>query len=179
MLKQGGYRGADNYLTRAKDEHVTAGYPWDDFLALASRRCRTSITRGIGPARQSFELDLNLLARLPTHEAPITPFGPVGAVDCFMQGPFFSTVRSSSHLPRAGTLHGTEIQRKSGGYYQSPKPTQGLWEKHALGDAYARASSRHHAATVRSLANGLDYSASSVRMLSTRLGSRTCPCSPP
>ena len=59
MLKAGGYRSPAYYLSRAKEEHIVRGFAWDDQLALAVRKTTASITRGMGPGRQSSPLDLS------------------------------------------------------------------------------------------------------------------------
>ena len=53
LLKSGGHRSPANYFTKAKEEHIKLGFQWSDALQLAVRKATTSVTRGIGPARQS------------------------------------------------------------------------------------------------------------------------------
>ena len=61
LLKAGGHRSAAIYTSPAKEELVMRGYNWDDQLALAVRKTTTSITRGMGPGRQSSPLDLSMV----------------------------------------------------------------------------------------------------------------------
>eukprot|EP00971_Amphidinium_carterae_P179168 3553934-Amphidinium_carterae.1 len=51
MFKAGGYRAMENYLERAKAEHVAAGHPWKDDLK----------QEGEGPPRQSRPFPLDML----------------------------------------------------------------------------------------------------------------------
>ena len=91
MLKRGGYRAVDGYLSRAKDAHLEAGFVWDDFLDRAVRRARRAATRGIGPARQSASFDLQAAAdRLQTLPATSESSGvPVGGRSLVVAGAFW------------------------------------------------------------------------------------------
>ena len=53
LFKAGRYRTTPNYLCRAKEEHISLGYDWDEHLAMAASKAIASTQRGIGPARQS------------------------------------------------------------------------------------------------------------------------------
>ncbi len=58
LFKAGGYRGFPNYLSRAKEAHIAAGFAWTEQLALEERKSRHSVSRGQGPPRQSACFDL-------------------------------------------------------------------------------------------------------------------------
>ena len=58
LFKAGGYKSYKNYLSRIKDAHVMAGYPWTDILQRVAQKCSRSALRGLaGPIRSdAFEL---------------------------------------------------------------------------------------------------------------------------
>ena len=91
MLKAGGYRSAGNYFSRIKEEHTSAGHLWTDQLSWAQRRAIVSVTRGMGPARQSAPLQLDIVAELGLGHAPVIPGGPVGPGRLIIAGSFFCT----------------------------------------------------------------------------------------
>eukprot|EP00971_Amphidinium_carterae_P137168 2718214-Amphidinium_carterae.1 len=53
-----GYRSWANYLSAAKGVHVSAGHAWTEQLDRWARQCTRSVTRGLGPARQSTPLSV-------------------------------------------------------------------------------------------------------------------------
>ncbi len=57
-LKQGHYRSAENYVSDAKDEHTSRGFPWTEQLARAARNAVRSSVRGQGAAHQAAPLPL-------------------------------------------------------------------------------------------------------------------------
>ena len=57
-FKEGAYRAFAPYLSKAKEEHILAGYLWSDLLDLSGRRANRSVTRGVGVSRQSKPFDL-------------------------------------------------------------------------------------------------------------------------
>ena len=91
-LKQGGYRSAANYASRAKDEHIASGFPWNDLLERSKRRATASATRGMGPGRQSAALDLTKVAGLKLSVwEPLATGGPVNPRALIVAGSFFLT----------------------------------------------------------------------------------------
>ena len=92
MLKQGKYRSAANYASRAKDEHIASGFPWTDLLERSKRRAAASATRGMGPGRQSAALDLTKVACLELSAwEPLAAGGPVNSHAMIVAGSFFLT----------------------------------------------------------------------------------------
>ena len=89
LLKAGRYRACEEYMAKAKDEHIALGWPWTDLLARAQRRATRSVTRGIGPAKQAGALDLPALPRLELSFEPIVPGGPMGPGCLVAAGSFF------------------------------------------------------------------------------------------
>ena len=57
-FKRAGYRSFPNYLTRAKDEHINLGYPWNLQLDRAARRAARSVRRAIGPPKTAMAFSL-------------------------------------------------------------------------------------------------------------------------
>ena len=82
MFRAGGYRSIDNYLSRIKDHHIGHGHPWSDFLTRAFRKARRAVGRGIGPARQSADLNLEAAYNaLAAHDGrPVCKGGPLGSL---------------------------------------------------------------------------------------------------
>ena len=78
LLKAGGYRSASNYFSRIKDFHIESREPWSEFLAQAIHKATMSTTRGIGPSRQTADLDLGEVASLDISDEPLVEEGPVG-----------------------------------------------------------------------------------------------------
>lgn len=78
-FKEGAYRSFAPYLSKAKEEHILAGYLWSDLLDLSGRRANRSVTRGVGVSRQPkpFELDKALVAATTPGFTPAkdTPIG--------------------------------------------------------------------------------------------------------
>ena len=91
MFRAGGYRAVENYVARAKDWHIEHGYPWSDFLSRACRKSKRAATRGIGPARQSAPLDLELVHRALQHHSgqPVCRGGPLGIGSLVTCGSFW------------------------------------------------------------------------------------------
>ena len=91
MFRAGGYRSIDNYLSRIKDHHIGHGHEWSDQLHRAFRKSRRAVTRGIGPARQS--ADFNLEAAHDTlleHDgSPVCSGGPLGVKSLLVCGCFW------------------------------------------------------------------------------------------
>ena len=99
MLKHGRYRAPANLFSRAKDEHVEEAYPWSDMLARAVTKSERSITRGIGPARQTEELLLKLVHDLQLDWDPLCAGGPVGVGSRAPRDPCCPQGRASTSKP--------------------------------------------------------------------------------
>ena len=91
MFRAGGYRSIDNYLSRIKDHHIGHGHPWSDFLARAFRKARRAVGRGIAPARQSADLNLEAaFCTLAAHDGkPVCKGGPLGIRSLLVCGSFW------------------------------------------------------------------------------------------
>ena len=79
LFKAGGYLSFDNYMLRAKAEHVVAegaNGEWSRALDRACKDCMRSVGRGAGAARQSSPLDVLLLASLGLPCDPVVEGGP-------------------------------------------------------------------------------------------------------
>ena len=83
------YRSFNNYLSRAKRLHIRAGAVWDQTLEAVGSECTKSVLRGIGPPRQSAELDLDKVSALPTSSDALTPGSLCRPVDSVIVGSFF------------------------------------------------------------------------------------------
>ena len=53
QMKQDKYRSFQNYLSRAKYEHIRKGFVWDQLLDITGKSCTASLNRGIGAGKQS------------------------------------------------------------------------------------------------------------------------------
>ena len=89
MLKAGGYRSPANYFSRAKEEHVVQGFQWSDALHLAVCKATMSITRGIGPARQSAPINVVDVWNLDMPWEPPAAGMPLGGKLLLVAGAFF------------------------------------------------------------------------------------------
>ena len=89
MFKAGRYRSFGNYLSAAKNRHISNGFRWTEQHVLeASAACR-SVPRGLGPAKQSLPLPLLQVHMLRLSSAPLTPSGPTGPGRMIVIGYFF------------------------------------------------------------------------------------------
>jgi hypothetical protein len=94
IFKLRGYRSFANYLSRAKRPHIESGFGWSQVLDLAARDASRSVNRGLGPARQSAELDVVKVAALCDLAQPIVTMRPnYQPCESICVGPF---------LPHAG-----------------------------------------------------------------------------
>ena len=76
LFKKGGYRSFDNYVSAIKGQHIETGYGWTQLHAHTARWVSRSVTRGIGPARQSCSFDFKRLCLLPRSSDPLVNGGP-------------------------------------------------------------------------------------------------------
>ena len=77
LLKAGGYRSGHNYISAAKDRHLSLVYPWDEVLAHAYRRFTLSVQRGVGPPKQSEPLRFKELQLMNFPVDPQVAGGPI------------------------------------------------------------------------------------------------------
>ena len=89
LLKAGGYRSPKNYLQAAKNAHVERGYAWTEALELAGSRFVASVSRGIGPPRQSEPLDFLTAAGHDHGDEPVVKDGPLGTNSFITVATFF------------------------------------------------------------------------------------------
>jgi hypothetical protein len=91
LFKARGYRSFENYLSRAKREHILFGFAWTQELDIIARDCVRSVTRGVGPSRQSAEFDLVKIVALEIGTDPVCDDGPVNPKAMCVLGSFFLT----------------------------------------------------------------------------------------
>ena len=92
LFKAGKYIAFDNYAYRAKSEHLTLGGEgavWTEHLKRVFDKCRHSVNRGAGIAKQSQPLDVLGVARLGLGDSPVNPGGPIGPGDFAVAGCLF------------------------------------------------------------------------------------------
>ncbi len=106
QMKAAGYRSWSNYLSRAKREHVRLGSEWDQQLDSTARDCTRSLTRGIGPPRQSAPLDLYKVSTVQMGLGALCSDGPVNPRAVIVLGAYFLTreIELSLALARNITL---------------------------------------------------------------------------
>ena len=80
LLKEGGYRGPGNYMTAMKNLHIEHGRPFSQVLELAAKRFNMSVSRGIGPPRQSEPLNIELILGLSIPCDPLVRGGPMNSL---------------------------------------------------------------------------------------------------
>ena len=71
-----GFRSFANYATAAKNAHVEAGHVWTQLHEHTRVWVSRSVSRGIGPARQSCSFTYRRLLLLPMTSEPLTNDGP-------------------------------------------------------------------------------------------------------
>ena len=77
LFKKGDYRSFNQYVSSLKGFHVEAGHLWTQEIEYARAWCKRAVLRGIGPARQSHELDLPAVLLLADDEVPWSAKGPL------------------------------------------------------------------------------------------------------
>ena len=65
LFKKGGYRSFANYISAMKGRHIEEGFLWTQLLSHTANWVTRSVTRGIGPARQSCSFNFAKVCRLP------------------------------------------------------------------------------------------------------------------
>ena len=93
LFKAGNYLSFDNYMARAKSEHLSLGIvgpgSWSHELSAAAADACRSCARGTGTSRQSKPLDAIGVAGLQIGDAPLVVGGPVAPRDFAVAGCFF------------------------------------------------------------------------------------------
>ena len=93
LFKAGSYLSFDNYMMRAKSEHLALGLTgagaWTIELSTAMRDAIRSCERGAGVSRQSKPLDAIAVANLDLPDTPLVTGGPVAPADFAIAGCFF------------------------------------------------------------------------------------------
>ena len=91
LLHAGSYRGAGSYFAAAKRHHVDGGGDWTTQMAQEVRDGIRSCTRGQGPAKQSAELDLDVLANTKKDLKRVEAKWPIAGVDAVLVQGFWLT----------------------------------------------------------------------------------------
>ena len=90
LFKLGCYKSFKNYLSRAKDHHVSLGHTWTDKLDLVARKCSRSVLRGLAGSTRSMDFDLDRLAkRLQEGRFELNDQGPVHPRSMFITATLF------------------------------------------------------------------------------------------
>ena len=76
MFKAGGYRSFPNYATGAKNAHIEAKHHWCQLLEHTRAWVTRSVSRGIGPSRQSCCWSFHKLLTMLQSPAPLSKGGP-------------------------------------------------------------------------------------------------------
>ena len=75
QMKDQEYASIANYISMAKDMHISLGHTLDEFLSGEARRGTRSGTRGRGAAKQDGGPDLDAAFRLDIGSDPLVPGG--------------------------------------------------------------------------------------------------------
>ena len=93
LFKASGYKSFENYMGRAKGEHISlgplAGGDWTPSLDRAAKDATRSVLRGVGRVRQSTPLDPIPVHRLNVPSTPFSPNGPLSPSDFAIAGTLF------------------------------------------------------------------------------------------
>ena len=76
LFKKGGYRSFANYVSAMKGHRIEEGFIWTQLLSHTANWVTRSVTRGIGPARQSCSFNFAKLCRLPRSPDALVDNGP-------------------------------------------------------------------------------------------------------
>ena len=88
QLKRQGYLSVGNLIGAAKDKHLDAKFPWNEFLLREARRATRTGVRGRGSARQDEEIDVDAAFSLHLGDDPLVPRGPCGFTRALEIGSF-------------------------------------------------------------------------------------------
>jgi len=104
MFKARGYRSFDNYLSRAKRDHILNGFVWTQELEIVSKDCSRSVNRGLGPPKQSAEFGLVKICALNLDCEPVCADGPVNPTAMCVLGSYFLTREKQISLAVVGNF---------------------------------------------------------------------------
>ena len=105
LMKASGYRSADNYMSAAKEEHISLGYSWTEQLAQAALRFHLSTSRGLGPSKQSEPLDFKMCVKLALSDDPPFIGGPIGIMNLIVLFTYFLLREIEGALARWSDVH--------------------------------------------------------------------------
>ena len=109
LFKAGHYLSFANYASRAKAEHIeyfhVHGVCWSEELSVEMRNSMRSITRGAGPSKQSFPLDISKVLKLGPLEVAEVTGGPVGVTDFIEIGTYFLARELEIACAKCGHFH--------------------------------------------------------------------------
>ena len=109
MFKAGNYVSFANYASRAKAEHIDQfgvhQCPWTEELTVELKGAIRSITRGRGPAKQSYPVDLTKVLQLGDLSSAVVENGPVGVTDLFVLATFFMARELEVACARCSNFH--------------------------------------------------------------------------
>ena len=71
-----GHRSFDYYISSNEGEHIKAGSGYKQLHAHMARRISCSVSKGVGPARQSYSFSLCKLCKMHCLLEPLVPMGP-------------------------------------------------------------------------------------------------------
>ena len=89
ILKAGGYRSAESYLSLYKAEAERRGYVWTALEQRATRDAVRSCLRGLGGPQKALPLPFSRLGELDGGHLPWTAAGPVGPRNMVVLGAWF------------------------------------------------------------------------------------------
>ena len=91
VLKQGGYRSAENYLGQYRADSERAGFTLDGPLTRMFKDMVRSCSRGVGSPLKSRPLPFARLGELPESRRPWVEHGPVSPKTAILAGSWFLT----------------------------------------------------------------------------------------
>ena len=89
MFKAGDFRSFPNYITSIKSHHLDEGHSWGGVLAHVTTWVSRSVSRGIGPPRQSAPLPMTKVMALNKSYAPLVADGPCNPQATFLLAAIF------------------------------------------------------------------------------------------
>ena len=90
LFKAGGYKSFKNYLSRAKDQHLSLGFDWTESLNRVAQKCTRSVTRGLASASRSEAFEFCQVVRtLEEMDAPLVHDGPASPLPMVVCATYF------------------------------------------------------------------------------------------
>ena len=112
MFKAGRYRSFPQYLSRAEEEHVRHEHAWTQVLDWVAKQCGRSVTRGIGPARQSAGFSVADVVNLETDHCEVVEQGPLNGQAMLVVASFFMLREAEMSAATVGHLHMDEVKKE-------------------------------------------------------------------